>query len=532
MAKYIFVTGGVVSSLGKGITAASLGRLLKSRGYNVFMQKFDPYINIDPGTMSPYQHGEVYVTEDGAETDLDLGHYERFIDVNLLKTSNITTGRIYSSVLTKERKGEYLGSTVQVIPHITNEIIQKVYDAGKESNADIVITEVGGTVGDIESIPFIEAIRQVRREVGIENTIYIHCTLVPYLKAAGEIKTKPTQHSVKTLNSQGINPDFIGVRSEVELSEGAKEKLALFCNIKKENVIEILDAKSIYHVPAALQEQRMDELVLKRFGLDPKKLDLTEWETFVNKLDSVEGVVNIGLVGKYVSLEDAYLSVSEALLHAGVELGTKVKIKWIDAERLCDENLEAELSGVDGILVPGGFGTRAVEGKLRAIEYARTKNVPFLGICLGMQLATVEYARNVVGIEGAHSSEMDDTTKDAIIDYLPDQYLGIDFGGTMRLGAFDCELKDNTLAKKLYKQDVISERHRHRYEFNNKYKEILEEAGLVFSGVNPQSGLVEIIEIPEHKFFIAGQFHPEFKTRPGKPSPIFKGFVEAAIKNK
>jgi len=532
MTKYIFVTGGVVSSLGKGITAASLGRLLKARGFNVFMQKFDPYINIDPGTMSPIQHGEVYVTEDGAETDLDLGHYERFTDVNLLKSSNITTGRIYSSVLTKERRGEYLGSTVQVIPHITNEIIQKVYDAGEESGAEIVITEVGGTVGDIESIPFIEAIRQVRREVGIENTIYIHCTLVPYLKAAGEIKTKPTQHSVKTLNAQGISPDFIGVRSEVQLSDSAKEKLALFCNIKKENVIEILDAKSIYHVPVNLQDQKLDELVLKRFGLDTPNIDMNEWNLFVDKLDNVQSQITIGLVGKYVSLEDAYLSVSESLLHAGVELNVKTKIKWIDAEKVDSDNVAEILSDCDGVLIPGGFGKRAIQGKLAAVNYARVNNVPFLGICLGMQLATIEYARNVAGIEDANSTEMDDTTKNPIIDYLPDQYLGIDLGGTMRLGAYDCELKEGTLARSLYKQDLISERHRHRYEFNNKYIKVLEEAGLVFSGFNPRSGLVEIVEIPEHKFFIAGQFHPEFKTRPGKPSPIFYGFVKASLENK
>lgn len=533
MAKYIFVTGGVVSSLGKGITAASLGRLLKSRGYSVFMQKFDPYINIDPGTMSPYQHGEVFVTDDGAETDLDLGHYERFIDVDLSQSSNITTGRIYSQVLEKERRGDYLGKTVQVIPHITNQIMQKVFDAANESNADFIITEVGGTVGDIESLPFLEAIRQVKRVVGPTNVAYVHTTLVPYLKAAGEIKTKPTQHSVKALNQIGINPDFIVLRSEVPISESAKEKISVFCNIMQENVIEMQDAKSIYHVPFSLEEQQMDILVLKHFQMDVKPIDLKEWRAFVDSVDAASlssKVVNIAIVGKYVALEDAYLSISESLFHAGAKNGVIVKKHFIDAETITDSNADEVLKHMDGILVPGGFGYRATEGKMAAIKYARENNVAFFGICYGMQLAIIEYAQNVLKLDGANSTEIEEACLNPIIDYLPDQYLEINLGGTMRLGKYDCAIDKTSKAYELYQSSLISERHRHRYEFNNKYRDLFENSDIAIVGTNPETNLVEIIEHKTNDFYVAVQFHPELKSRPTKVHPLFDGFVKASIK--
>lgn len=528
MTKYIFVTGGVVSSLGKGINAASLGRLLKNRGLKVFMQKFDPYINVDPGTMSPYQHGEVFVTNDGAETDLDLGHYERFIDESLSKNSNITTGRVYSNVIQKERRGEYLGSTVQVIPHITNEIKGKVFTAAEESGADVVITEVGGTVGDIESLPFLEAIRQVRRDVGVHNTCYIHNTLVPYLSAAGELKSKPTQHSVKELRSLGIHPDFIVLRSEHKIERSMKEKIALFCDVNIDSVIEATDAKILYEVPLNLHKQNFDEVVCRHLQLETKEPDNSEWINLINQIKNLSGEVNIALVGKYVSLQDAYLSVAEALRHAGYKYSLKININWIDAEVINNENVEQELKGVHGILVPGGFGDRAVEGKIKAIKYARENNIPFFGICLGMQLATVEFARNVANLEKANSTEMNEETPHPVIDFLPEQYKGIEMGGTLRLGEYDCELKEGSKAYSVYGKSLIKERHRHRYEFNNEYLKVLTDKGLVFSGINPQTNLAEIIELPEHPWFVASQFHPEFLSRPQKSHPLFNGFINAA----
>jgi len=527
--KYIFVTGGVVSSLGKGITASSLGRLLKNRGLKVFMQKFDPYINVDPGTMSPYQHGEVFVTVDGAETDLDLGHYERFIDENLTKSSNITTGRVYASVIEKERRGDYLGATIQVIPHITNEIKDKLVQAAEESGADIIITEIGGTVGDIESLPFLEAIRQSRRDFGYNNTIFIHNTLVPYLDAANELKTKPTQHSVKELRSLGITPDIIVLRTAHPITNSMKEKIALFCDVKKEAVIEARDAKILYEVVIKLEEQHLDDLVVDHFNLQVPKSDLTEWKALVERVRTLDKEITIALVGKYVSLHDAYLSVSEALSHAGYFHHAKVNIKWINAGELVDGDIDDYLGDVDGIVVPGGFGKRAIEGKIKAITYARTKNIPYLGLCLGLQLATIEFARNVCKLDGANSTEMDEFTKYPIIDYLPEQYEGINMGGTLRLGLYNCEVVPNTRAYKAYGEKSIKERHRHRYEFNNKYKKTLEDCGLVISGVNPETNLVEIIELKDHKFFIACQFHPEFSSRPQRSHPLFREFVGAAL---
>ena len=527
--KFIFVTGGVVSSLGKGITASSLGRLLKNRGLKVFMQKFDPYINVDPGTMSPYQHGEVFVTDDGAETDLDLGHYERFIDENLSQASNITTGRVYATVIEKERRGDYLGATIQVIPHITNEIKEKLYQAAEESDADVIITEIGGTVGDIESLPFLEAIRQARRDFGYKNTIFIHNTLVPYLKAANELKTKPTQHSVKELRGLGITPDIIVLRTAYSITNAMREKIALFCDVKKEAVIEAIDCDVIYEVALKLKEQNLDDLVVKHFRMETDPCDLTEWQALVERVKSLDNEVTIGLVGKYVSLQDAYLSVNEALKHAGYHSKTKVNIKWINAGELVDKDPHEFLFDCDGILVPGGFGPRAIEGKIKAITYARENNVPYLGLCLGMQTATIEYARNVCKMEGANSTEMDPDTKYPVIDYWPEQYEGIAMGGTLRLGLYNCELKEGTLAHKAYGQSNIKERHRHRYEFNNIYKKQLEECGLVFSGVNPETGLAEIVEIPSHKFFVASQFHPEFLSRPQRAHPLFREFIKATL---
>jgi len=530
--KYIFVTGGVVSSLGKGITAASLGRLLKNRGLKVTIQKFDPYINVDPGTMSPYQHGEVFVTHDGAETDLDLGHYERFIDNNLNKYSNITTGKVYSSVIRKERRGDYLGGTVQVIPHITNEIKEQVFHAGEATGADVVITEIGGTVGDIESLPFLEAIRQIKSDVGRNSVMYIHCTLVPYIKAAGEMKTKPTQHSVKELRSLGIIPDVIVLRTEMPISKEMKEKIALFCDINEKAVIEMQDADTLYQVPLSLRDQHVDQIVCDHFGLDCGPSEMEEWEELVEKVRNLSKQVHIGLVGKYVELPDAYLSVVESLKHAGYVYDADIKVHWINSETLDDKEIEEELSHVDGILVPGGFGNRGIDGKIKAIRYARENNIPFFGICLGMQLASVEFARNVVGLEGAHSAEIEPGTPHPIIDLLPDQTDISDLGGTLRLGAYPCKLKDGTIAKEAYDgEDVVEERHRHRYEFNNAYREQMEEKGFEFSGTSPDGRLVETIEIKDHPWFVACQFHPEFTSRPTRPQSLFKGFIGAAAKH-
>lgn len=530
MTQYIFVTGGVVSSIGKGIVAASLGRILKNRGLKIAIQKFDPYINVDPGTMSPYQHGEVFVTDDGTETDLDLGHYERFIDENANQYSSVTTGKIYSEVLMKERRGDYLGATVQVIPHITNAIKEKIMRAGETTNADIVITEVGGTVGDIESLPFLEALRQMRSQVGHNNVLYIHTTLVPYLKAAGEMKTKPTQHSVKELRSLGIQPNILVVRTEEPLPYSMKEKLALFCDVNVNAVIESLDVETLYSIPLRLQEQKMDQLVVDHFGLNVPEADLQAWEDLTNKILNLKNTIKIGLVGKYVSLQDAYLSVVEALKHSGFSADSDVEVKWIDAEHLTESNLESELADVDGILVPGGFGHRGIAGKLLAIQYARENQIPFLGICLGMQLACVEYARNVVGIKGADTGEENADAKDKIIDLMVDQEDAEDLGGTLRLGLYPCVIKPDTLAHRLYGgQDEVQERHRHRYEFNNAYREMMEEHGMVFSGLSPDGKLVEIIELPSHPFFVASQFHPEFVSRPNRPQSLFNGFVSASL---
>lgn len=528
--KYIFVTGGVVSSLGKGIAASSIGRLLKNRGLKVFMQKFDPYINVDPGTMSPYQHGEVFVTDDGAETDLDLGHYERFIDENLSKNSNITTGKIYSSVIAKERRGDYLGGTVQVIPHITNEIKDKLVKVAEDSDADVIITEIGGTVGDIESLPFLEAIRQARREFGFNNTLYIHNTLVPYLKAAGEIKTKPTQHSVKELRGLGIQPDIIILRTEVSIKKEQREKIALFCDVNKNAVFEAKDAKILYEVASNLHAQKIDDIILKHFGLELPAADMTEWNDLINRIKNLKGEVKIALVGKYVSLQDAYISVTEALKAGGYHHGVKVNITYIDANELNDENVAETLGSFQGIIVPGGFGKRASEGKIAAIKYARTHNVPFFGICFGMQLACIEYARNVIGYEDANSTENDPNTTHPIIDYLPDQYEGINLGGTLRLGLYDCYLKADTKTLAAYEKENIKERHRHRYEFNNKYLNIF-DGNFIVSGINPQTNLVEIVELKNHPWFVACQFHPEFLSRPQRSHPLFREFIRASIEN-
>jgi len=531
MTKYIFVTGGVVSSLGKGITAASLGRLLKNRGLKVTIQKFDPYINVDPGTMSPYQHGEVFVTDDGAETDLDLGHYERFIDIHLSKSNNVTTGKIYSSVITKERRGDYLGGTVQVIPHITNEIKDRIIRAAKETNADIVITEIGGTVGDIESLPFLEAIRQLKNDVGRENIMYIHVTLIPYLAAAGELKTKPTQHSVKELRGIGIQPNMIVCRTERPLSEDIKNKLALFCDIEKEAVIEALDSDTIYNVPLMLQDQGLDDYVVRHLNIQVPPADMEEWKVLVNKIRNLTHTTSIAIVGKYVSLHDAYLSVAEALYHAGFSNDTEIKIQWIDAEKVHDQNADELFHDVDGILVPGGFGDRGIEGKIAAIKYAREKKKPYLGICLGMQTAVIEFARNVAGLKEANSTEFNLNTAHPVIDILPEQKDIEAMGGTMRLGVYPCKMEDDSIAKSCYQEELIYERHRHRYEFNNEYREQLQKAGLKISGTSPDERLVEIVEIPDHPWFVATQFHPEFTSRPNRPHPLFKGFVQASLEN-
>jgi len=529
--KYIFVTGGVVSSLGKGITAASLGRLLKNRGLKVSIQKFDPYLNVDPGTMSPYQHGEVFVTDDGAETDLDLGHYERFIDENLSKSSNVTTGKVYWSVITKERRGDFLGGTVQVIPHITNEIKERVYRVAKEKDVDVVITEIGGTIGDIESLPFLEAIRQAKYEVGKENVCFIHVTLVPYLRMAGELKTKPTQHSVKELRSIGIQPDIIVCRSEKEISEDMKAKIAMFCNLEADSVIQNLDADNLYEVPLMLHKEGLDTLVCKKLNLDCNEIDNNAWISMVEKLKNLTGNVKIALVGKYVELHDAYISVVEALSHGGLYNDSKVEIKWINACDVTSQNVAEILGDVQGILVPGGFGDRGIEGKIEATKYARENKVPFLGICLGMQCAVIEYARNVAGLAGANSSEIDPQTKYPVIDLMPDQKDLDEKGGTMRLGLYPCKLTKDSNSLEAYTDEVIYERHRHRYEFNNQYRKVITDAGLAFTGTSPDGKLVEIVEIEDHPWFVGVQFHPELKSRPNKPHSLFKDFIKASIEN-
>jgi len=529
--KYIFITGGVVSSLGKGITAASLGRLLKSRGLRVALQKFDPYINVDPGTMSPYQHGEVYVTEDGAETDLDVGHYERFVDQNLTKYANVTTGRIYQTVLDKERRGDYLGQTVQVIPHITNEIKERVMMIEKisQDKPDVVITEIGGTVGDIESLPFLEAIRQLKYELGKDRVMYVHVTLIPYIKAAGELKTKPSQHSVKELRSIGIQPDVLVCRTEKDLSEDIKAKLALFCDVEREAVIQMKDAASIYEVPLMLAKEGLDCQVIKRLGLNCQEADLSEWEEMVKKVRRLDKKVTIGLVGKYVELPDAYLSVVESLKHAGFQYNTEVDIKWVDAEDIEKEGPDLILQDVDAILVPGGFGERGIEGKIATTGYARKNQVPFLGICLGMQCAVIEFARNVCGFIGANSAEFDAESPHPVVHLMSEQENIENKGGTMRLGVYPCKLTAGTVARLAYGQDEISERHRHRYEINNKYREALEANGLKISGLSPDGSLVEMIELSGHPYFVACQFHPELKSRPNRPHPLFLGLIKAAL---
>lgn len=527
--KYVFVTGGVVSGLGKGITGSSLGRLLKARGYQVTMQKFDPYINVDPGTMNPIQHGEVFVTDDGTETDLDLGHYERFIDESLDCNSNITTGKIYWSVLQKERHGDYGGGTVQVIPHITNEIKSRFYTNQDEDNR-IVIIEVGGTVGDIESQPFLEAIRQFQREVGHENAILIHITLIPYLKASGELKTKPTQQSVKELQGMGLWPDILVCRSEYEIPEDLKAKIALFCNVPVQNVLQNLDVEYLYEAPLAMEKENLAKVVCDALHMDCPKADLTDWNNMIENLRNPKYEVTIAMVGKYIQLHDAYLSVVEALKHGGIEARASVNIKWIDSEEVTRENVREQLAGVNGILVPGGFGTRGTEGKILAIQYARENDIPFLGICLGMQMALVEYARNVLGKADANSVELNPETSYPVIDLMPEQEGVTDLGGTLRLGAYPCVLKEGSLAEKLYGKREISERHRHRYEVNNLYRKDFEDAGIVFSGQSPDGRIVEMLELPEHPYFIATQGHPEFKSRPNRAHPLFKGLIESAVK--
>ena len=530
MVKYVFVVGGVVSGLGKGITAASLGRLLKARGYHVTMQKFDPYINVDPGTMNPIQHGEVFVTDDGTETDLDLGHYERFIDESLDYNSNVTTGKIYWTVLNKERHGDYGGGTVQVIPHITNEIKSRFYKAKTEDEETISIIEVGGTVGDIESQPFLESIRQFQAEVGRENAIIIQVTLIPYLKASGEMKTKPTQTSVKALQSMGIWPDILVCRSDYPVDDDMKKKIALFCNVPKEHVLQNLDAASLYEVPLMMEQEHLAQAVCECLEISCPEPDLTDWKRMIESLNSPEAEVTIALVGKYIALHDAYLSVAEALKHGGIANRVKVNIKWIDSESITSENVGEILKDADGILVTGGFGKRGIEGKILAIEYARTRKVPFLGICLGMQLAIVEFARNVAGIKDAASIELEPDTPHPVISLMPEQEGVTDLGGTLRLGAYPCVLKENTRARELYGVDRISERHRHRYEVNNEYRETLEKHGLVFAGLSPGGRIAEMIELPEHPYFLATQAHPEFKSRPNHAHPLFAGLVEAAKK--
>ena len=530
MTKYIFVTGGVVSGLGKGITAASLGRLLKQRGLKVAAQKLDPYMNVDPGTMSPFQHGEVFVTDDGAETDLDLGHYERFIDEKLTKLSNLTSGKVYSRVLERERAGDYLGRTVQVIPHVTGEIKKFIYDGAVNSQADVLITEIGGTTGDIESQPFLEAIRQIALEKGHENCVFIHVTLVPYLKGSGEHKSKPTQHSVKGLQAMGVSPNIIIARADEPLSKGIVEKISLFCNVKLDCVIENITLPSLYEAPLMLHNNGLDEVVCRELGIKAPKPNLNEWKTMAQKIASRNKTVNIAIVGKYVKLHDAYLSIIESLNHAGFETGAVVNIRWVDSEIVSEENINIILEGIDGIIVPGGFGDRGIEGKITTCRFAREYNIPFLGICLGMQIAVIEFARNVCNLAGANSSEFDKNTAHPVIDLMPGQIGMVGSGGTMRLGAYPCKLAKDSLLFKLYDTDEISERHRHRFEFNNDYREILTSKGLLISGLSPDSNLVEAIELPDKEFFTAVQFHPEFKSRPNRPHPLFLGLLTSALK--
>lgn len=529
MAKYIFITGGVVSSLGKGITAASLGRLLKSRGVKVALQKFDPYINVDPGTMSPYQHGEVYVTDDGAETDLDVGHYERFVDVNLTQYSNCTTGRIYQTVLDKERRGDYLGQTVQVIPHITNEIKERVMLIENKTHPDVIITEIGGTVGDIESLPFLEAIRQLKFDLGKDRVLYIHVTLIPYIQAAGELKTKPSQHSVKELRSIGIQPDILVCRTVKDLSQDIKGKLALFCDVDKDAVIQLKDADTIYAVPLMLAKEGLDREVIKRLGLSCGEADLIEWAEMVERIRKLDKKATIGLVGKYVELQDAYLSIVESLHHAGYQYNCEIFIKWIYAEDIERFGPEKYLADVDAVLVPGGFGERGIEGKITAAGFARRQGMPFLGICLGMQCAVIEFARNVCGLANANSSEFDPQTPYPVVDLMPEQEHIANKGGTMRLGVYPCRLEPGTKVREAYGQDSVNERHRHRYEINNSFRAKLESNGLKICGLSPDRNLVEIIEVPDHPWYVGCQFHPEFKSRPNRPHPLFLGLIRAAI---
>ena len=529
MTKYIFVTGGVVSGLGKGITAASLGRLLKSRGLKVAAQKLDPYINVDPGTMSPYQHGEVYVTEDGLETDLDLGHYERFIDEDLNRFSNLTTGKVYWNVLSKERRGEYLGQTVQVIPHVTNEIKEFIYRVGQQSGADVVITEIGGTTGDIESQPYLEAARQVGLEVGRENALYIHVTLVPFLHGSDEHKTKPTQHSVKELQGMGISPNIIVLRCDEPLEEEIFRKISLFCNVKEDCVIENITLPDLYEAPLMLEKSNLSGIVCRELGLDTGEPNLREWEEMVYRIKHLEKKVTIGLVGKYIRLHDAYLSVAEALHHAGYANSAEVEIRWIDSEEITPENVGEILQGCDGILVPGGFGNRGIEGMITTAQYCRENNVPYLGICLGMQIAVIEFARHVCGIADADSGEFAPEGKHKVIDFLPDQNDEVDKGGTLRLGSYPCVLKEGTVIRKWYGADTIRERHRHRYEFNNDYRDVMEKNGLILSGQSPDWVIVETVELPDCDFFVGVQFHPEFRSRPNRPHPLFLGLLHASI---
>lgn len=529
MKKYIFVTGGVISGLGKGITAAALGRLLKSRGYKVASQKLDPYINIDPGTMSPYQHGEVFVTEDGAETDLDLGHYERFIDENLNRYSNLTTGKVYWNILSKERNGEYLGSTVQVIPHVTDEIKSFIYTVGRTTDADVIITEIGGTVGDIESQPFLEAIRQVAIEVGRENSMFIHVTPLLHVKSSGEYKTKPTQHSVKELRGLGIAPDVLVLRAEGDIDDEIREKIAMFCNVKPDCVICNKDVPELYYAPVMLEESRFSEIVCRELGLDPGVLDLHEWNEMLQRIESRRGHVTIGLIGKYTKLHDAYLSVAEALHHGGYENGVHVDIRWIESEDLEEQDPETILGDVDGILVPGGFGVRGVEGKMQAARYAREHDVPYLGICLGMQTAVMEFARDVLGYEDADSAEFNEESTHKVIDFMPDQRGNIPKGGTMRLGAYPCVIRSGSILEQAYGKKEIQERHRHRYEFNNEYREAIQLAGMDVTGTSPDGRLMEAVEIPALRFFVGVQYHPEFKSRPNAAHPLFRELVRAAM---
>lgn len=529
MSKYIFVTGGVVSGLGKGITAASLGRLLKARGLKVAAQKLDPYINVDPGTMSPYQHGEVYVTEDGAETDLDLGHYERFIDEDLNKFSNLTTGKVYWNVLNKERRGEYLGETVQVIPHITNEIKAFIYSVGRKTNADVVITEIGGTTGDIESQPFLEAIRQVGLEVGRENALYIHVTLVPFLRGSDEHKTKPTQHSVKELQGMGISPNIIVLRCDEPLDDNIFRKISLFCNVKPDCVIENITIPVLYEAPIMLEKNHFSDIVCRELQINAPACDLTDWNLMLEQIKNRTKKVTIGLVGKYVQLHDAYLSVAEALRHAGYAYEARVQIKWIDSETISVDNVKEKLAGCDGILVPGGFGNRGIEGKITTARYARENNVPYLGICLGMQISVIEFARNVLGLKEANSGEFDENAEFKVIDFMPDQNNEINKGGTLRLGAYPCLIAKGSMMERCYGAELIHERHRHRYEFNNEFRQKMIDAGLLVSGTSPDGRIVETVEIPDRDFYVGVQFHPEFKSRPNKPHPLFKGLIQAAL---